>query len=76
MQDQPKQHISAQVLCNFPHFPKINNKKNPHNTKTTTIKKERKKGKEEENSTCWWCGDLCFITVENGYYDEKLKREE
>jgi len=63
MQDQPKQHISAQVLCNLPQFPKINKTPQhqqpqpPHGqTKKSSQEREREKGRK--NRTCWWCGDL------------------
>ena len=65
-QDQPKQHISAQLLCNLPQFPKINKtppqQQQPHTNIKRQTKKEKpsegERGKKIKNSTCWWCGDL------------------
>jgi len=61
MQDQPKQHISAQVLCNLPQFPKINKTpqhqqpRPPHTQTKKTITREiaRERGKKQYLLEVW-----------------------
>jgi len=54
MQDQPKQHISAQVLCNLPQFPKIKKTQQhqqpqpPHTQNKEIITRERARERGEK----------------------------